>query len=81
MKGFSTFSEQVSQRSTITLSGLLTTCNLMGFRFPIPSTAIKDMRIGSHCHGHSVMILHHLFSQQAVKFSLSRAELYAERSI
>ena len=32
------------------------------------------MRIGSHCHGHSVMILHHLFSQQAVKFSLSRAE-------
>ena len=32
------------------------------------------MRIGSHCHGHSVMILHHLLSQQAVKFSLSYAE-------
>ena len=32
------------------------------------------MRIGSHCHGHSVMILHHLPSQQAVKFSLSCAE-------
>ena len=32
------------------------------------------MRIGSHCHGHSVMILHHLPSQQAVKFSLSYAE-------
>ena len=26
--------EQVSQRSTITLSGLLTTCNLMGISFP-----------------------------------------------
>ena len=32
------------------------------------------MRIGSHCHGHSVMNLHHLLSQQAVKFSLSYAE-------
>lgn len=32
------------------------------------------MRIGSHLHGHSVMILHHLLSQQAVIFSLSYAE-------
>jgi len=32
------------------------------------------MRIGSHCHGHSVMNLHHLLSQQAVKFSLSYAK-------
>lgn len=32
------------------------------------------MRIGSHLHGHSVMILHHLLSQQAVKFSFSYVE-------
>ena len=37
-----------------------------GHPAPHTSTAIKDMRIGSHCHGHSVMILHHLLSQQAV---------------
>ena len=63
------FLEQVSQCSTITLFRvywLLATW--WGFRFPIPSTVIKDMRIGFHLHGHSVMILHHLLSQQAVKF-------------
>ena len=32
------------------------------------------MRVGSHCHGHSVMILHHLLSQQAVIFFLSCVE-------
>ena len=68
------FLEQVSQCQTKTLRDFFCLATWWGFRFPIPSTAIKDMRIGSHCHGHSVMNLHHLLSQQAVKFSLSYAE-------
>ena len=32
------------------------------------------MHIGFHLHGHSVMLLHHWLSQQAVKFSFSWAE-------
>ena len=68
------FLEQVSQCQTKTPPGFFLPCNLMGISFPHTLDRNQDMRIGSHCHGHSVMNLHHLLSQQAVKFSLSYAE-------
>ena len=75
------FLEQVSQCQTKTPPGFFLPCNLMGISFPHTLDRNQDMRIGSHCHGHSVMILHHLLSQQAVIFFFPVWNLYAERSI
>lgn len=74
------FLEQVSQCQTKTPSGFFLPCQLDGdFVSPYPRPQSKDMCIGSHLHGHNVMIFHHLLSQLTVNFLFSRQNLYAKK--